>query len=499
MTRARTLIWILLFGSSAGACDRDGTQGPIEAGQTSDAGQTGDAGRIADASERDAPALGEPAVGNVVFDPMRVSKIEIEVGESDRQILHTQGEQRINSDEDDSNYVVANLRFDGELYEMVGLRVKGNSSRRAAAGNPDAMPYKLDMNKFVAGQTLDGLTKINLHRNAGLNEYLSYGAFRKAGIAASRTGWADIYLNGVSLGLYTLVEQVNERMLEHFYDDKDGELYKPEAPAGYLNYSGENIAAYGDLGYKADKETDHATFLKLVRTINQEPVEAWDEVIDTVSVLEYLAGNVALGNWDTYVAMGHNYYLFEDSPGHMAMLPWDLNLSQGASGVVCPTDIRMGGGPGGEGNMLPDGAMQPGGMQPGGFMGMDGRMPPGGAMGMNGRMPPGGAMPPEGGALPEGGRGGFGRGATPLYTRLMESHDGFTRYTAALQEFLEGTGSAEALNSEIDAVEPVLGERLSAESVQTMRSNIAARIAAIETALATTTECAPETTAAMAE
>lgn len=406
-------------------------------------------------------------VGSTVFDPLRVAKIELEVGETDRETLRAEANRPLNSD--DFSYVVASLRFDGQLYEMVGLRVKGNSSRRPSLNNPDAIPYKVDLNKFVSGQKLDGLTKLNLHRNASLNEYLSYNAFRKAGIAASRTGWADVTLNGVSLGLYTLVEQVDERMLAAFYDDPEAALYKPEPPAGYLTYVGDDIAAYGDVGYKADKQTDHATFLQLVRTINQEPLASWDKVLDVDSVLRYFAGNVALGNWDTYVAMGHNYYLFEATPGRLTMLPWDLNLSQSATSAVCPNELRPG---------------PPGGGAP--FPGGDGPVPPPGFM-----PPPGVAMggmplPPPGGGPVGGNR------EAPLYTRLMQSPDGFPRYAAALKAFLQGAGSVEDLYSDIDVVVPVLGERLTTDAVARLRSDIATRVTKLEAALETTTACATE-------
>lgn len=312
MSLTRPRFWLLLASSLASAaCDGEDLQlGAADAGAAG-AEAAADAGAHA----------GEP--GDKVFDPLRIASIQIEVSESDRELLRSEADKQINSD--DFTYVSASVRFDGALLEQVGVRVKGNSSRRSSSDNPDAIPYKLDFNKYVKGQKLDALTKLNLHHNDSLNEYLSYGAFRNAGIAASRTGWAEVTLNGTSLGLYTLVEQVDEKMLARFYDDASGELYKPEPAAGYLNYSGADIGAYGDVGYKADKETDHATFLELVRTVNQDAVDAWDNVLDVNSVIEYFAGNVALGNWDTYVAMGHNYYLFAATTGRMVMLPWDLN------------------------------------------------------------------------------------------------------------------------------------------------------------------------------
>ena len=40
-----------------------------------------------------------------------------------------------------------------------------------------------------------------------------------------------------------------------------------------------------------------------------------------------MAGNVALGSGDYYPNTGHNYYIYELSPGRFTMLPWDMNGS----------------------------------------------------------------------------------------------------------------------------------------------------------------------------
>ena len=44
--------------------------------------------------------------------------------------------------------------------------------------------------------------------------------------------------------------------------------------------------------------------------------------------MTYLAGRVVLGNSDDYVGQGHNYYLYEQTPGRFTIVPWDYNLSQ---------------------------------------------------------------------------------------------------------------------------------------------------------------------------
>lgn len=402
--------------------------------------------------------------GAALYAPLHVAQIQLEVTEEDLAILRADADQPMGFE--DFTYVPARLNYDGIVFEQVGLRVKGNNSRTTASG--DAVPFKLDMNRYVSGVKLDGQTKINLHNNvnqpAAMNEYLSYGAFRDYNVPASRTGWADITLNGSSLGLYTLVEQVSEKFLARFYGDPQAPLYKPESPAGYLDYLGDTIDAYEGLGYEADGETDHASFLQLTKALSEQPVSTWDAYIDLTSVLTYFAGNVALRNWDTYTAMGHNYYLFEASAGRFVMLPWDLNLSQAASSAVCPAEVQRSGGGGN----------------------------PSTGGGRRSLELPSGVNVPMGGG-PGGGVGGAGPGRSnvaPLHDGLMADDSQRARYLELLQGFLAGPGSVAALDAQIDAVLPVLGERVTAAAVADLRATIAARVQAITRAIPTTASCA---------
>jgi len=295
-----------------------------------------------------------------------------------------------------------------------------------------------------------------------MNEYLSYGALREYGVAAPRTGWAEIVVNGASLGVYTVVEQVGPKLLSRYYEDGKADLYKPEPPGGYLNYSGDTFEDYAGVEYEADNDTDHAAFLRMVRVVNEAPVAEWDTAIDVESVLAYLAGNVALGNWDTYVAMGHNYYLFEATPGRMAMLPWDMNLSQAPATTICPADIRN----------IPGGGSMPGGSAP----------PSPGAPGG----PPSGPPDGGGGALVAG-----GPRSAPLHDRLVADEESLKRYFAHVERFLSGPASEQRLHARIDDARIALGEHITDESAAALRETVTLRATALSDALVNTTACAP--------
>ncbi|MET0340158.1 MAG: CotH kinase family protein [Polyangiales bacterium] len=472
--RRRSGMLLAICGLLASACVDDAA--PREEHESSDepsaemsdadgAAQTeddADAGDVIDASADGGGRIKPDDAGARLFDPTRVAEMRFEVGDDGLAQLRADADERMGFE--DFTYVAAKLTYDGTVYGEVALRVKGNNSRTTAKG--DAVPFKVDMNEYVDGQELDGQTKINLHNNGnqahGMSDYLSYAAFREADVAASRTGWADVYLNGQKLGLYTVVEQVDDAMLARWYEQPEGALYKPEPQSGFLAYAGDSFDDYPTASYEAnDEDTDHATFLRVVKTVDEEPVSAWDAVIDVESVLQYLAGNVALGNWDTYVSMGHNYYLFEATPGRMVMLPWDMNLSQASGGAVCASELRMGGGmPGGFGGTRPTPPSDVGG----GF--------------------------PGGGAFPGGGGGPTGGRSAPLYDGLMQDPTTFARYLEVLGAFLAGPGSADALLANLAIAQHAVGDRITTSAIEALRTTIRTRVATLEAAIPSTTMCA---------
>ncbi len=284
----------------------------------------------------DEPNACDPTGGDLLFDPTRVASIELDIDDDALAILRENASSGREGEEVDFEYVPAGLTFDGAIIGEVGVRVKGSTTLRESTG--DAIPLKIDTNRFTDGLKLDGVKKVNLHialPELTYSDYLSYGAWRAFGMAAPRTGWAEVSLNGTALGLYTTVEQVNEDMLARYYENCMGDLYKPTYPAGNLAYRGDTIEDYENYNYKGDAETDHAAFLHFIDTINHAPAAEWSAVVDIESVIANFAGNIALGNFDHYLVWGHNYYLFESSPGRMTMLPWDMNNTQLSFDELC--------------------------------------------------------------------------------------------------------------------------------------------------------------------
>ena len=238
----------------------------------------------------------------------------------------------------------ATLEFDGQPCGSIRVRFKGNSSFNFAR-NSLKRSLKLDFNDLEPGRTFFGLTKLNLNNNAmdpsQLREALAYEVFRTGGVPACRTAFAKVFLTipgkyaKAYAGLYTVVEQVDERFLKSRFDAKDGMLLKPEHLPG-LPYFGNNWSAYTNRveAKTTVKTNDSARFIEFARSLNQDDdprfQAAVGDFVDVDEFLRFIALEALLSNMDSPLMTGHNYYLYlHPKTRKFTWIPWDLNEAFG--------------------------------------------------------------------------------------------------------------------------------------------------------------------------
>ncbi len=242
-------------------------------------------------------------------------------------------------------WVRADFTAEGKTYKDVGLRFKGNAGYMASAGGLKR-PFKIDFNRFVAGQQFHGLKMVSLNANAmdptRLREALSYAVFREAGVPAPRTAFVRLYVTIPGMhekefaGLYTLVENVDKTFLKDRFQTSKGLLLKPQGARGF-EYLGEDWRQYEDR-YRPKTDPNARTrrrlieFAKLVN--NADDNEFRKEIgsyLDVDEFLRFLAAMVLLSNLDSPLAMPQNYYLhIHPTTLQVVFLPWDLDLSFGS-------------------------------------------------------------------------------------------------------------------------------------------------------------------------
>lgn len=243
----------------------------------------------------------------------------------------------------DFPWAQGDLTLDGKTLKDVGIRYKGNYTYMATARSLKKS-LKLDLNKYAAGQNLDGLTKLNLHCGVSdpsrAREAMSFAFCREAGVPAPRTSFAELTLTVLGkydkepVGVYTLTEQVNKGFLERHFQDGTGMLLKPEGLQGGLPHLGTTWNAYEDR-YKPDnKPTDEQKkrlidFTKLISSGSDEAfAKEVGSYLDVEAFLKFIAANTLLSNLDSYLGFGHNYYLYLVPKTYkFVFIPWDLDLS----------------------------------------------------------------------------------------------------------------------------------------------------------------------------
>lgn len=252
---------------------------------------------------------------------------------------------------DDSNpvWVEAEISFEGESWEHVGIRFKGNSSLRSTWSSGSLkLPFKLDFDQYedeypeTEDQRFFGFKQLtfssNFHDDSYLREKIAADLFREAGVPSAQTAFYAVSIDygegPIYLGLYTGVEVVDDTLIETQFSDDSSNVYKPEG-------SGASFAAGSFTEASFDKETnqeeeDYSDILALFDSLHADSrstdPDTWrqelEAVFDVDTFLNWLAVNTLIQNWDTYGWMTHNYYLYNNpETGQLVWIPWDNNES----------------------------------------------------------------------------------------------------------------------------------------------------------------------------
>jgi uncharacterized protein YceK len=251
-------------------------------------------------------------------------------------------------------WVTATISFEGNTWDYVGLRFKGNSSLKSAwSSGSYKLPFKLDFDQFeddypeIDDQRFFGFKQLSLASNFNDNSYLrekvTADIFREFGIASAHTSFYEVYVDygegPVYFGLYTMVEMVEDTVISQQFDSDEGNLYKPEGTGATFAEGAFNEAPF-------DKETnqdedDYSDIESLYAALHADTrltdPASWrnglEAVFDVDTFLRWLAVNTVVQNWDTYGLMSHNYFLYTDpEDGLVTWIPWDNNHALSGTG-----------------------------------------------------------------------------------------------------------------------------------------------------------------------
>ncbi|MBC8193091.1 MAG: CotH kinase family protein [Candidatus Marinimicrobia bacterium] len=248
---------------------------------------------------------------------------------------------------EDPIFVPADVFYNDIQWYKVGVRFKGNSSLQSSwQAGILKLSLKLDCDEFeddypqINNQRFFGFKKLSLKNNyedkSFLREKVTAEIFKDAGLAISHTAFYEVYIDRGDgpeyFGLYTMVEEVDDTVIDTQFSSDDGNLYKPENTgasfmSGTFNETDFTKKTNEDEGNWSDIQ---ALFTVLHDETRLTDAELWrsslDSIFDTDVFLKYLAVNTVVQNWDTYGRMTHNYYLYNNPDnGKLTWIPWDNN------------------------------------------------------------------------------------------------------------------------------------------------------------------------------
>jgi spore coat protein H len=240
--------------------------------------------------------------------------------------------------------VNATLRFEGRDWGEITVRYKGNSSFRGARSTLKRS-LKLEFSASDKDHRFFGMPTLNLNNNAfdssQMRESLAYDVFRRAGVPAPRTAYAELYVTVPGqyqheyAGLFTIVEQVNQQFFRERWDHKVGVLVKPEGLHGMPDL-GDDWRSYVEpyASKVTAKPQDTARLIAFIQFVahadDAEFARRIGDYLDIDEFLHFLATEVVLVNTDSPLAMNHNYWLTVHPRTHRVVwVPWDMNMAFG--------------------------------------------------------------------------------------------------------------------------------------------------------------------------
>ena len=398
------------------------------------------------------------------------------------------------------DWAKATVTFNGLTWTNVGFRFKGNSSLSGSwRTGTDKLPFKLDFDQWegdhpeISDQRFYGFKQLSLSNNfgdtTGMRETLAYDLLGQAELVAARTAPYEVLLDrgdgSQSLGLYTVIEVIDDTVIKRAFKDDNGNIYEADGSAASFarGTDGQIEASFeAEGGDNPDWSDINALYNAIHADSRTSDTAAWrkgmEAVFDVDTFLKWLGLAATLQHWDTYGGMTHNYYLYNDpSAKKLTWISWDHNFVLGASM----------GGAGGFGGDFPN----------------QGGPPAGGQLPNGGQIPNGGALP-EGGNVPNlGGNrgGGFGGQSTsfdkkevteqwPLIRYLLDQPDYYSRYTGFLKDLARNVFKPDELTAWCNARAAILKPHADdatayQTAVDSLTSTISARGEALGTFLAT--------------
>lgn len=232
------------------------------------------------------------------------------------------------------------VTVDGQTFDKVGIRYKGNGTI-SDASRTIKKSFKIDLDHFGGAERWHGKKTLNLHCGVAdpskCRETLGYQIYRAAGVPAPRTAFAEVWLDvpgkhdNQLLGVYTVVEQPDKQFLRNNFGSDKGLLMKPEGVRDFADLGDDWKRYEKQYEPKRDPTADEAAriiaFARLAsKTDDAEFRRDIASFLDIDGYLRFLAVTAFVSNSDSFFALGHNYYMYlHPVTNKVHFFAWDLD------------------------------------------------------------------------------------------------------------------------------------------------------------------------------
>ncbi|MBI4475425.1 MAG: CotH kinase family protein, partial [Acidobacteria bacterium] len=159
--------------------------------------------------------------------------------------------------------------------EQVGIRSRGLGSRNGI--KPGLLINFARYNDDVRFLGLRSLVlRNNVQDTSQMHEHLGMTFFRRMGLPASRTAMTRLFVNDEYMGVYTIVESIDEEFLQRHFNQQNGYLYSYDYGIGtlpyFFEYKGPDPAVYSPHPFEPENhrnDPDPGPIVEMIRTMNE--------------------------------------------------------------------------------------------------------------------------------------------------------------------------------------------------------------------------------------
>ncbi len=274
------------------------------------------------------------------FSSDRIYRIDLEIGESSMEVLRS--DRRFSYPR---NKARAAAVIDGEEVGEVGVRLRGGLGSFQRIDNKPKL--EIDLNEF-SGERFHGLESLSLNNFAedctGMREALAYAAYGLLEVPTSRTGFAQLFVNGLDYGLMLVLETQDDRWLKRNFEDGTGNFY--DGKYVFAGFFPKMVDFGRDRDHLFDLEEGVDVGFSDITEISEGSTRAeergklgdafrarvhWEELMTLLRVEQFI------GNQDGYAAGPNNYRVYFEPGEPLVLTPWDVDASFLLGGIFADT------------------------------------------------------------------------------------------------------------------------------------------------------------------